>query len=446
MAKLKRKPGVSRRALLKGIGTGALGVAATAASGVNHFAIGQSQRTVRLWSTQSAPNQVQIYREMIADFEAKNPRIKVALELVSNEDVYPKLAAAHAAGQPPEICSNVNTSVAGAMHGNGLLESLNDVAKANGDFTEDSLAAYNDKGNQFALAAALTVITTMWVRTDLLAAEGLEVPKHWDDYVDVCRKLTKNGMYGSALPYGKGAFANRIMDMFLRQAGGDIVAPDLSVVFDNPGTHRALEFLKEIRPYHPPGANNYSFGESLNAFVTGATAIGIYSGRTLVNIHAQNPGLKDKVKAAFYAYPRDGLRYWCSGYDALFVNKGRRVNTDEAKEFIAYHYQVEPYTKFVHGAVGHNLPVIRKVASSPIYNDHPILKAHGPDIDTMMAISREAQINIKPTAKHPFIFKMGDVYGSNVMAEVLQRVVVNGQTPKAAAAWGQDRIAEIMKS
>ena len=32
------------------------------------------------------------------------------------------------------------------------------------------------------------------------------------------------------------------------------------------------------------------------------------------------------------------------------------------------------------------------------------------------------------------------------LAEVLQRVVVNGQTPKAAAAWGQDRIAEIMKS
>ncbi len=63
----------------------------------------------------------------------------------------------------------------------------------------------------------------------------------------------------------------------------------------------------------------------------------------------------------------------------------------------------------------------------------------------MMAIASEAHINIKPTARHPFIYKMGDIYGSNVMAEVLQRVVVNGETPKAAAAWGQDRIAQIMK-
>ena len=40
---------------------------------------------------------------------------------------------------------------------------------------------------------------------------------------------------------------------------------------------------------------------------------------------------------------------------------------------------------------------------------------------------------------------MGDIYGSNVMSEVLQRVVVENAAPKAAAAWGQDRIAAIMK-
>lgn len=436
--------GTTRRGVLKGLGVGGIAAAATVGSGVNNFAIGQSQRTVRIWTTQSAPDQVKIYREMIADFETKNPKIKIALELVSNDDIYPKLAAAHAAGQPPEICSNTNTAVPGALYGNRLLEPLNDVAKTI-DFTPESLAAFNDGGEQFAFGAALTVITTMWVRTDLLAAQGIAVPKHWDEYTAAVKALTKAGTYGTALPYGKGAFANRIMDMFIRQAGGDIVAPDMSVVFDNPGTHRALEFLKEIRPFSPPGANNYSFGETLNAFVTGATAIGIYSGRTLVNIWAQNPGLKDKVQAAFYAYPRDGNRYWCSGYDAYFINKGPRVNVDEAKEFTRYHYSPEPYTKFVHGAVGHNLPVVKSVTNSPVYQDHPILKAHKADIDTMMAIASEAHINIKPTAKHPFIYKMGDIYGSNVMAEVLQRVIVNNETPKAAAAWGQDRIAQIMK-
>ncbi|WP_430397496.1 ABC transporter substrate-binding protein [Ferrovibrio sp.] len=437
---------IGRRAALKTLGGGAAAAAFTLGGAPWNFAIGQSQRTVRIWTTQSAPAQIKVYDTIIKMFEAKNPKIKIALELVSDDDVFPKLTAAHAAGQPPEICSNTNTYVPGALHGRGLVENMADVAKAVGDFTPRSLEVYNEGGFQFSLGAALTVISAMWVRTDLFAAEGLDVPKHWDDYLVAAKKLTKRGVYGTALPYGKGAFANRMMDMFIRQAGGDIVAPDMSVVFDNPGTHRALEFMAEARAFAPPGANNYSFGETLNAFVSGATAIGVYSGRTLSNIHAQNPSLKDKVKAAFYSYPRDGQRYWVCGYDAFFINKGAKVNTDEAKIFAEFFYQPEPYTLFLHGAPAHNLPVVDKVARSATYNDNPVLNQHKADIDTLMAIAAEGWVNIKPTAKHPFIFKMGDIYGSNIMAEVLQRVVVEKQTPKAAAAWGQDRIAEIMKA
>ncbi len=412
----------------------------------SRWAIGQGVRTVRVWTTQSAPAQLAVYRHLISQFEAENPSIKIALQLVSDDDVFPKLLAAHAAGDPPEICSNTNTYVPGTLFGKGLVEDMNDVAEAIGDFTPESLATYNDGGHQFALGAALTVISTMWVRTDLFQAAGLQIPQFWDDYADCAKKLTGRGMYGLALPYGKGAFANRIVDMFLRQAGGDIVAPDFSVVFNNPGTIRALEFLKEIRPYAPPGANNYSFGETLNAFVTGATAVGIYTGRTVANIHTQNPGIEKDVKAAFYAYPRDGKRYWVCGYDAFFINKGPKVNVADAKIFARFFYQPEPYTKFLLGAPLHNLPVIQRVAASAAYNDNPLIQAHQADAATMMAIAKESFTNIRPTAKHPFIFKMGDIYGANVLAEVLQRVVVNGETPKAAAVWGQDRIAEIMKA
>jgi multiple sugar transport system substrate-binding protein len=427
---------VTRRAVLG---------AAAASTVPTRWAIGQSVRTVRLWTTQSAPDQLAVYRGLIRDFEAANPSIRIALELVSDDDVFPKLLAAHAAGDPPEICSNTNTYVPGALFAKGLVEDMGDVAAAIGDFTPGSLATYNDGGHQFALGAALTVISTMWARTDLFAAEGLEVPQYWDDYLVAAKKLTKRGIYGTALPYGKGAFANRMLDMFLRQAGGDIVAPDFSVVFDNPGTIRALEFMKEARPYAPPGANSYSFGETLNAFVTGATAIGVYTGRTVASIHTQNPAIEKDVKAAFYAYPRDGVRYWVCGYDAFFINKGPKVNVTDAKTFARFFYQPAPYTKFLLAAPLHNLPVVQRVANSAAYNDDPLIRAHQADADTMMAISKEAFVNIKPTAKHPFIFKMGDIYGSNVLAEVLQRVVVNGETPKAAAVWGQDRIAAIMK-
>ena len=161
-------------------------------------------------------------------------------------------------------------------------------------------------------------------------------------------------------------------------------------MFDNPGTVRALEFLKEVRPYAPPGANSYSFSETLNAFVSGAAAIGMYTGRTLTNIHAQNPGLKDKVQAARYVYPRDGQPYWVCSFDSFFVNKGPRVAVAEAKEFAKFFYKPEPYTAFILGAPAHNMPVVQKVASSPTYNNNAILQAHQADVRTMLEIGAQA--------------------------------------------------------
>jgi len=431
---------ITRRGLLAVAGS-----ATVAGIASPYVARAQNTRAIRLWTTQSAPAQVKVYREIIANFEKSQPRIKVELELVSDEDVYPKLTAAHAAGDPPEIVSNANNYVPAALLERDRLEPLNDVAQAVGDFMPRSLEVYNEKGMQYALSAAQTVISTMWLRTDLLAAEGLTAPKHWDEYLAACKKLTKGGVYGTALPYGKGAFANRIVDMFLRQCGGDIIAPDGSVVFDNPGTIRALEFLKELRPYAPPGANNYSFSETLNAFVSGATAIGFYTGRTLTNIHTQNPKLIDHVAAAPYSYPRDGLPYWVCSFDSFFINKGPKVAVAEAKEFAKYFFKPEPYGAFILGAPAHNMPVTSSVARSAAYLENPILVKHKTSIATMEEIGRQAWVNTKPTAKHPLIYKMGAVYGSNTMSEVLQRVIVENATPKAAAAWGQERIAAIVK-
>ena len=119
-------------------------------------------------------------------------------------------------------------------------------------------------------------------------------------------------MYGTALPYGKAGFSNLAVDMFVRQAGGDIVAPDNTPAFSGPGTIKALEFLKEARRYCPPGANNNSFGETLSAFTSGGTAIGMYTGRTLVEVETRNPSIKDKINAAPYAYARDGVAWWMS--------------------------------------------------------------------------------------------------------------------------------------
>jgi ABC-type glycerol-3-phosphate transport system substrate-binding protein len=59
-------------------------------------AAAQATGTVRVWTTQGAPLQMQAYEYMVKGFEAANPGVKVNLELFTDDDAWPKLTAAYA--------------------------------------------------------------------------------------------------------------------------------------------------------------------------------------------------------------------------------------------------------------------------------------------------------------------------------------------------------------
>jgi hypothetical protein len=40
---------------------------------------------------------------------------------------------------------------------------------------------------------------------------------------------------------------------------------------------------------------------------------------------------------------------------------------------------------------------------------------------------------------------IGDVIGANTLAEVVQRVIIKGESPEKAAAWGHKKIEELSK-
>ena len=88
---------VSRRTALRGASAlGALGVAG--ALGASNPVGAQGGVTLRWWSTQSVPAQLEAYKFQIAQFEAANPGIKVVFEPTSNETYAAQLAAAFASG------------------------------------------------------------------------------------------------------------------------------------------------------------------------------------------------------------------------------------------------------------------------------------------------------------------------------------------------------------
>ena len=337
---LKGGRDVGRRTALKSIGSAAALVAGASATGHWKRSFAQSKKVVRVWTTQVAPDQLKGYDYYKETFEAAHPGIVIEWEHVSDDDGWPKLLAAFAGGNPPEIVSNLTPAWNATLYLEGQLIMMNDVVEMVGkdDWDDAALGLLRaDNGDQFGVPIGSNAFATMWHRRDLMAKAGVNAPKDWAECPAFFKTMTKGGIYGHSNPYGPGGMTNTLGWAFIKKAGGDIATPDLKTSMETGPIVDALEFVKEIRPYSPSGATGYSYGESLGAFVSGRAATGWYTGRALMNVSTQNPKILDDVGAVPWPSKDSMKTFDMGGYHAHWICKGSD-NPKEAALVAAWHY------------------------------------------------------------------------------------------------------------
>jgi multiple sugar transport system substrate-binding protein len=434
---------VSRRSALTGMGAfGATAVIGSKASG-------QAPVTLRWWSTQSVPAQLEAYKFQIASFEAANPGIKVVFEPTSNETYAAQLSAAFASGQVPNIVTHLPSFAVTNYWRSGLLEPFNDVIQAVGPekFYDGANRIYEIEPGKFAGAGiGGTSANALWLRTDLMKKAGIEkAPTTWDELRAAARKMQGGGIYGAPLPYAKNSMTTLIFICFIRGAGGQVFTPDLEVAIDSKETLNALEFYKSMRELCPPGATGYSWGESLTAFVSGATATGIYTGRVLANVNQQNPGIKDSITCTTYPTIAANVPSWTfNDFPSIFIPKAAK-DMAATKKLAAHIFAAEGYIKQLHAAPGHVLPVLKTIADDPKYLDNPIIAKYPNEVKIMAAASAGGFNLGFESAKHKPNIKAGEIVNSGVIAEMVQRVCLNNEDAKKVLSETAQKIEKIYK-
>ena len=437
---------VTRRGALRVLaGSGAAAaLALTSACGSD-----DQRTTLRWWSPQASPDQLKAYRAQIAAFEAANPTVRVVFEPTSDEGYPAQFAAAFAAKQLPNLVTHLPSFAAQNYYAQGLLEPVDDVIRAIG--TERYFAGANEiyrtaDNHCCATGIGNTAVDMFWYRKDLLRAAGIEAPPAtWDELRSACRKLQRPGLYGAALPYGMNAMTSLIFIGFIHRAGGQVFSPDLAVAIDSQPTYDALEFYRSMREFCPAGASNFSWGESLTAFVSGATATGIYGGRVLANVAAQNPGIADAISCTTYPTMARDIPAWTfNDFPCLMIPKGV-PNLAQTKAFAAMLYRPDLYAQQLHAAPGHVLPVLKTVADDPGYRANPLITKYADEVD-LMTRSAAAGHNLgQETQAHKPNLKANEIIASNAIAELVQRVVLNNEAPRPAVAAAATRLAELMR-
>lgn len=444
----KAGAGPTRRQTLAGLGAGA----GLAAAGVlpSMPAVAQNRpRTLRWWSPQAAPAQLAAYRYQIETFMAAHPDIAVVFEASSDEGYPAQLAAAFASGQVPGIVTHLPSFAVTNYYSQNLLSPFGPVINAIGaeKFYPGANKVYEVQPNVFAgIGIGNSAANAMWLRSDLMQQAGVTaVPRTWDELRAAARAMQRGGIFGAPLPYARNSMTSLIIICFIHGAGGSVCAPDLQPSLTTDAVVNALEFYRSMRELCPPGATNYSWGESLTAFVSGATATGIYTGRVLANVNAQNPRIAEFVSAHNYPTISASVAPWTfNDFPSVMIPR-QFADQDAATKFAAWLFREDGYVRQLHAAPGHVLPVLKTISDSALYQENDIIKRYKPSVDLMSQAAAAGHNLGWESPAHQQNFKAREIIGSHVLAELVQRVTLNNENPRTAAAWAQDRIGEIMR-
>jgi ABC-type glycerol-3-phosphate transport system substrate-binding protein len=276
-------------------------------------------KTIPFMTTETDPESVAVFQEIIAEYEADHPDVRIDLVLTAHGSEFERLVTAQAVGAELGVVGMHPDHLVDYVEADWILP-LDDVIDAIGraDFKPGSVLS--TLGHDYALGYAQGTHSTLWVRKDLFEAAGLDLPTTYDELLAAAVALTQDtdgdgaiDVYGIGIPAAaNGATQARFIN-FVYQNCGDYFDKEGNLVFDHPNVLDGFKKYLALLEYAPPDVTGWSWYDGITAFAAGKIAMHPYGGRLGYNLFRDKPEMRenttvifmpagDKVKAGRGAY------------------------------------------------------------------------------------------------------------------------------------------------
>ena len=403
------------------------------------------QATLRFATPEADPGQIKAWNEIFADFKTAKG-IEVKGEYGLWDDLVKKIAADLVAGSPPAMIAG--GSKPGFMQDlarRGLTVDLTKVVDELGrtDFNKTDLEHWQYQGQQVSIPYG-GQWPVLWCRRDLFQEAGIsKLPETWDEYLAAAEKLHKpeKGVYAAVFPAGRTWNTHIQTFNHIASAGGYFFDEKLNVVLDSPEAVRAVKFYADmVKRFSPPDATTYGFKEGSATYTSGKAATTFYWGRVLTHIYQQNPALL-KVSETVYI-PQDKHYRFLAGHDEFTVMKGPlQAQSIELVKFM----MSDPNQMFrlMVPVIGHVVPTRKSVL--PKLNEHEWIRDNPKIVKSLITPHEYGISDIKESDNHPFNPKMDAMITKNVIADMIQRIVVGGDSVEKSVSTAHKAAVEIAK-
>ncbi len=248
---------------------------------------------LQLWTIWSTDPRKSALDEIVRRFEESNPGIEVAVNNVEPDAYKTKIRVAIGAGEPPDLFFVWSGEwLHNFVRGGNVLPITEALDADDGAWRKlipaDALRYYTFDAETYGIPF-LRQCTFFFCNTKLFAQHGLQVPKTWDEFISVCRKLKAAGITPVALGNTvKWPAHHYVSCLWQRIVGQDRLDVDYDPLgpgaYSDPGYVRGLQMLADFAKMgffsDSPNATTRENARAL--FYTGEAAM-FYSGTWILN-------------------------------------------------------------------------------------------------------------------------------------------------------------------
>lgn len=260
-----------------------------------------------LWQGVNPPPNRDVLQKLVDKFNQTHSDIQVESLYIGQQDQQmPKILAAVVGNAPPDLLW-YNQTIGGQLVELNALIPLDDYlnkspVKSEIDPTLFESMEYEQKIWSVPFA---TNNVGVFYRPSLFKAAGVEVPKTWEEFRQVAKKLTRDtnndgqiDQHGMVLPLGKGEFAVFTWLPFMWSGGGELVSGSAGAagvdLADNKGATSALQLWRNLITDGSAILSGPERGYETDALVAGKVAMQLTGPWTLGEFQAK--GIEDVYK------------------------------------------------------------------------------------------------------------------------------------------------------
>lgn len=290
------------------------------------------------------PQYMPYFEEVVSQFEAEHPGIKIQMEAVADEPIKDKLRVLMGTDSQPDIFFTWSGEFANKFVRSDNAYDLTSALQADSEWMDGFMTAglepFENDGKNYGIPFRINGKFFVY-NTEMFENLGLDKPETWDEFIAACETIKENGVtpiaFGNQSPW---AGCHYLTGLNQKMVPDEVRLTDYnpkSGEFTDPGYIKALEYFEQLsmNGYFNDGVNSTSHDMAHQLFASGKAAMIYIELEEFPTVEDNIPGKWD-----FFAMPEiadgKGSENFLTGAPDGFMISSKTEHPEEAVEFLKF--------------------------------------------------------------------------------------------------------------